>query len=122
MDLPPRHFFAGATSGRTCRDPDASGVPAIGQGMREPHHIAVDHDDNVYFISVRFRSNDVIRKIEASTGLIFTVAGGTGPEGFSGDGGPATAAQFKSPQGMEFDSEGNMYIADTGNGSIRKID
>ena len=54
-------------------------------------------------------------------GVITTVAG-TGTAGFSGDGGPATQAQLYDPYGIEVDPAGNLYIADTKNNRIRKVD
>ncbi len=53
--------------------------------------------------------------------MISTVAG-TGVGGFSGDGGPAAAAQLSEPVGLAFDAAGNLYIADFDNFRIRKVD
>lgn len=50
-----------------------------------------------------------------------TVIAGTSTAGFSGDGGQATAAQFDQPQGLSYDSKGNLYVADTGNNRVRQI-
>jgi hypothetical protein len=52
---------------------------------------------------------------------VITTCAGTGTAGFSGDGGPATNAQFVYPQALAFDAAGNMYIADNSNSRIRKI-
>jgi hypothetical protein len=76
-----------------------------------------DADGNVY-ISCEFAH--LVFKID-SEGTISRVAG-TGEAGFSGDGGLATEAQLFSPTGMAFDSDGNLYIADSLNARIRKVD
>jgi streptogramin lyase len=65
--------------------------------------------------------NHRIRKVNARTGIITTVAG-TGSKGFSGDGGPATSARLRYPFSVYADSAGNIYIADTYNYRIRKVD
>ncbi|MGQ0720506.1 MAG: NHL domain-containing protein [Candidatus Eiseniibacteriota bacterium] len=65
--------------------------------------------------------NSVIRRIDTATGIITTVAG-NGTFGFSGDGGAATSAQLYAPSDVDVDSAGNMYIADTYNNVIRKVD
>ena len=57
----------------------------------------------------------------AAAGEISTVAG-TGTAGFSGDAGPAASAQLSLPKGVAVDSSGNLFIADTGNHRIRKVD
>ncbi|MBC7554476.1 MAG: hypothetical protein H7257_10900, partial [Taibaiella sp.] len=65
-------------------------------------------------------NNHTVRKITAS-GIISTIAG-TGSLGFSGDGGPATAAKFYYPNGCATDSFNNLYICDSRNNRIRRID
>ncbi|NNC89263.1 MAG: hypothetical protein HKN82_12455, partial [Akkermansiaceae bacterium] len=65
--------------------------------------------------------NNRVRKVDAGTGIITTIAG-TGAAGFSGDGGPATSARLSGPQGVAYDSAGNLYIADTFNYRVRMID
>ncbi len=74
--------------------------------------------DGLLYITDRI--NHQIRKIN-SKGQIITIAG-TGEAGYSGDGGPAIKASFRDPQGMVFDKAGNLYIADSANNVIRKID
>lgn len=64
--------------------------------------------------------NHRVRRIAAATGAITTVAG-DGVEGYSGDGGAATAASIDSPNGLALDEAGNLYIADTHNGRVRKV-
>ena len=79
--------------------------------------MAVDSSGNLYITD---RNNHRIRKVD-STGTITTIAG-TGKDGFSGDGGPASQAQLNFPTGVAVNGEGNLYIADVGNHRIRKVD
>ena len=79
--------------------------------------VATDRRGNVY---VSEYSNNCIRKVNTS-GVISTFFG-TGFAGFSGDGGPATAAQLSGPTGLVIDSIGNMYVVDARNNRIRKVD
>ena len=65
--------------------------------------------------------NHLVRKVDAKTGTISTVAG-TGELGFGGDGGPATKAQLSIPHSIALDADDNLYIADIGNHRIRKVD
>ena len=92
------------------------GGPAIAARVINPRGVAVDGAGNVYFAG-----GDRIRKVDAATGTIATIAG-TGEEGYSGDGGPAAEAQIDNPYGVAVDGAGNVYIADRGNNRIRKID
>ena len=66
-------------------------------------------------------SNNRIRKVTVSTGIITTVAGSNRDDGFSGDNGPATAAEFDYPRGVALDASDNVYIADMDNHRIRKV-
>ena len=61
-----------------------------------------------------------MRKVDGS-GTITTVAG-TGTAGFSGDGGPATSAELNGPDGVAVDGSGNLYIADSDNHRVRKVE
>ena len=93
------------------------GGAATAAQLYSPYGVALDGAGNLYFADNR---NERIRKVD-SAGVITTVAG-TGIYGFSGDGGAATAAQLNSPYGVALDGSGNLYIADTSNQRIRKVD
>ena len=89
--------------------------PATSAQVNYPQDVAVDSAGNLYI-----SEGNRIRRV--SNGVITTVAGSSGfSGGFSGDNGPAVNAQLSSPYGLAVDSAGNLYIADTGNGRIRKI-
>ena len=90
--------------------------PATAARLHAPSGIAVDDGGNWYIADT---ANNRIRKI-APTGIITTIAG-TGDAGSKGDNGPAIAAQLNGPRSVAVDSQHNLYIADTGNNSIRKI-
>ena len=94
------------------------GGAAAAAQLNFPYNVALDGPGNLYIADV---SNDRIRKVDASTGNIETVAG-TGISGYSGDGGAATAAQLNSPRSVGVDAAGNLYIADSDNHRIRKVD
>ena len=81
-----------------------------------PIGIFIDQQQNIFIAD---DENGAVRKIDAATGIITTVAG-TGIPGYSGNGGPATAAQV-IPTDIYFNSGGDMYIADAGNNCIRKV-
>jgi len=81
-----------------------------------PSALVFDSAGNLYFAET---GSHVIRKVD-TTGNITTIAG-TGTQGFSGDAGPGAAATLDSPQGLALDSANNLYIADTHNHRIRKL-
>lgn len=96
------------------------GGPAASALVSTPYAIAVDGAGNIVFADT---GNNAIREINATTNKISTIAGTLGgTPGFGGDGNTATSALLASPQGFAFDASGNLYIADTGNNRIRKVD
>lgn len=101
---------------------DDGAATAAGLSFVANSHVglAVDSGGNLYISDA---TDNRVRKVSPS-GIITTVAGAgsLGNPGFSGDGGLATAAKLQSPEGVALDAQGNVYIADTGNGRIRKVD
>jgi hypothetical protein len=77
----------------------------------------VDKIGNIYIAE---QLNHIIRKVNASSGIVTTIAG-NGTSGYSGDGGSATSAQLENPTSISMDSFGNVYFADCNNHAIRKI-
>ncbi len=95
------------------------GGPAISASISYPYAMALDTAGNIY-IADRGNNNNNIRKVNGKTGIISTIAG-IGIAGFSGDGGPATAAELNNPFGVAVDDSGNVYISDWDNTRIRKV-
>jgi trimeric autotransporter adhesin len=93
------------------------GGPAARAQLNQPASVAVDSNGNVYIAD---EGNSAIRKVTAATGIITTMAG-NGTLGFSGDGGPATAAELAHPFGVATGPGGRVYVADTGTNRIRAI-
>jgi streptogramin lyase len=123
------------TDGRTVRKVDAKGImttvagngkdrnagdggPAIEAVLCSDPQIVVDPRDNLYILDM---ANGVIRRVDATTGIITAVAG-NGTYGYSGDGGPAANASFRKPYCIAVDAKGNVYVADTFSHRIRKVD
>jgi sugar lactone lactonase YvrE len=91
---------------------------ATSAAIDSPTGLALDSSNNLYLADTH---NHRIRKITAATGIITTIAG-TGTPGFSGDTAAATTATLALPHGITIDPAGNLYLADTQNHRIRRID
>ena len=91
--------------------------PATAAELNDPNGVAVDSAGDLFIADT---DNNVIREVVKATGDIITVAG-NGTAGYSGDNGPATAAELNSPRGVAVDSAGDLFIADCGNNVIREV-
>src|SRR6185312_4098459 len=105
------------------------GVPAALSGLDTPSDIKLDAAGNLYIAVagsgdvrvINMQSSAIVAfGVSIPAGAIRTVAG-IHTRGYSGDGGPALAAQLNAPAGIALDAAGNMYIADAGNHAIRRI-
>ncbi|HEY4312958.1 MAG TPA: Ig-like domain repeat protein [Pirellulales bacterium] len=100
-------------------------VPAFDYKLSYPFSVAVGPAGDLYFVQSGFAglnnyspTNNFLRKVDHSTGLITTIAG----VGYSGDGGPAIDAELNAPSDIAIDPDGNLLIADTADNVIRKVD
>ena len=93
------------------------GGPATAANLNQPYEIRFDKAGNMFFVEMQ---NHILRRVDAKTKVITTVAG-TGEAGFAGDGGPAVKAQFRQPHSIQFDPFGNLLICDIGNHRIRRV-
>jgi NHL repeat len=107
-------FVAGTGVAGFAGDNGEAGVAQF----NHPTALAADGEGNLY---VADTGNHRIRRIDAVSRVVTTVAG-SAEEGFDGDGGPALSASLDSPSGIVFDQQGNLYISDTGNNRIRRVD
>jgi len=114
----------GADKSHGVKSYSGDGGPAKIADVDEPRGVRVDNTGNIWICDT---GNNVIREINASTGIITTVVGsdsnGTSaaPGGFAGDGGPASGAELNEPTDIVFDSANNAYIVDFNNKRIRKV-
>ncbi len=118
-------------SGKLCMSPFSTcgdGGPALSASLNDARGAVLDAAGNLYFVDAQ---DNRVREVD-TTGTITTVAG-NGPDGnapvgcvpngnLSGDGGPAVSATLDCPLGLDIDASGNLYVADTDNNVIRKID
>ena len=93
------------------------GGPSIAAELDLPLGVAVDSAGDLFIADW---SNSVVREVVKATGDIVTIAG-NGTPGYSGDGGPATAAELFSPEAVTVDATGNVFIGDTGNNVVREV-
>jgi len=90
---------------------------AVAAELNDPRAVAVDAEGNLFISDT---NNHRVRRVDKITGIISTVVGSW--RGFSGDGGPARNAELNEPWGIAVDASGNLFIADSGNGRIRRVD
>jgi sugar lactone lactonase YvrE len=91
---------------------------AVQAEINSPAGVTVDVNGNILIADT---ANNRVRRIDVASGIISTVAG-TGDEGFDGDGGSATQARLMQPSGITVDDKGAVYVSDTFNNRIRRID
>ena len=95
------------------------GGPAVSATLREPFMCDFDASGNLYFCEAR---NHIVRRVDAGSGVVATVAG-TGEPGYAGDGGPAVAALLYEPYALAVDrADGSIYIVDRLNAAVRRVD
>ena len=95
------------------------GGPATEAKCFEPYEVRFHPGGDLYWVEMQ---NHIVRRLDARTNQVHTVAG-TGEQGFSGDGEPATKATFHRPHSIQFDASGkNLFICDIGNHRIRRVD
>lgn len=91
---------------------------AVQAELNDPSGVAVDRNGHLLIADTM---NNRVRRVDAASGIMSTVAG-TGEEGFDGDGDSATLARLMQPSGIAVDAEGAVYLSDTFNNRIRRID
>jgi len=94
------------------------GGPATQAQLNQPYSLQIDSNGDIYIVD---RLNAVIRRVDAASGVITTVAG-TGQPGYSGDGGPGTRAQLREPNDCFLDGSGGLLIADIQDQRVRRLD
>lgn len=104
-------------AGKSSYAHDGDGGPATAASLFDPSGVCVDNEGNVYISQY---DDSRVRKVDAATGIINTVAG-YGRHGFGGDCGEARAAELYNPKGIAVDATGNLYIADKTNHRVRKV-
>jgi DNA-binding beta-propeller fold protein YncE len=109
-------------AGATTHEFSGDGGPAVNAGLSRPTHVTIDADNNIYFVDM---GHNRIRRVDAKTAIITTVAG-SGRRDSTGDGGPALGAGLEWPNCVAVDRDGNLYIAQYGDGQeshrIRRVD
>ncbi len=108
-------YAASIYSGRFSGD----GGLATNAYLDDPTSVVLDSAGNLFIADY---NNNVIRRVDAVTGIITTYAGDAAHPGYNGDSGPATSMHLDNPLQITLDAAGNLYIADRGNNLVRKVD
>jgi len=106
-------------AGTANRGFSGDGAAATAAQLDVPRNVALDADGNLY---ISDHGVNRIRRVDADSGVITTIAGSQSAQGFAGDGGPATEANLSAPRSMTFATNGDLIIADSGNHRVRRID
>jgi len=107
-----------SVAGNGTKGYSGDGGLATAAQLNEPYEVRFDSEGNMYFVEMM---NHLVRRVDATTGKISTIAG-TGKAGYGGDGGLAMKAQFRQPHSIALDGRGGLYVADIGNHRIRRIE
>lgn len=105
-------------AGSGTRGFSGDGGPALLAQLNEPYEVRFDRAGNMFLVEMR---NHVVRRVDAKSRVLRTIAG-NGQPGFGGDGGPARQARLNQPHSIQLDREDNLYICDIGNHRIRRMD
>ncbi len=112
------NWIISTAAGNDTHGYSGDGGPVKNALLNDPENVYIDKKGNIFITDF---GNQVIRKVDAQTGIINTVAG-NGQNGFSGDNGPATQASLSNAFHTTTDEEGNLYISDLSNNRIRRVD
>jgi DNA-binding beta-propeller fold protein YncE len=110
-------LLAALLVGAAAPSPVAKATLVVGEGLKEPFGVDFDAAGNMYVVEMAGNRVSVLDK----SGALLVLAG-TGEAGFSGDGGPAALARFSGPHHLALGPDGALYVADTGNNCVRRID
>ncbi len=112
------NWIINTVAGSDTRGYSGDGGPVKNALLNDPENVYIDERGDMFISDL---GNQVIREVDARSGIIHTVAG-NGQNGFSGDGGPAIQASMSNAFHIVADKEGNLYISDLSNNRIRRID
>ncbi|MFI7274623.1 fibronectin type III domain-containing protein [Streptomyces sp. NPDC049879] len=105
-------------AGTGAQDFSGDGGPAADAALSNPFGVATDASGDIWIADT---GNQRVRRVDAATGTVTTVAG-NGTRGYGGDGGPATDASLRDPNAVAIGPDGDLWIADTGNRRVRRVD